>query len=98
MQIYELSARFDARASFYGKARVLENRGRKVLQSYNTDVCEIDENGVFHRYWSGYSPTTMRHINEFLRQNDVAGGGAAWWRAQPVEAFGWPEFFAGALA
>lgn len=27
MQIYELSARFDARASFYGKARVLENRG-----------------------------------------------------------------------
>ena len=98
MMIYELSARFDRRESFYGKAQVIEHNGRRVLKSYDTEVCEIDAAGVFHRYWSGYSATTMRHVNEFLKQNDVAGGGAAWWRAQPVERFQWINFYAGAIA
>lgn len=89
MKIYELSARYDSRKSFYGKARIIENGGNIILQSYNTEVCGIDENGGFHRYWNGESATTMRHINEFLRKNGINGGGVAWWREQPVERFSW---------
>lgn len=89
MKIYELSARYDRRKSFYGKAHVIENNGQTILQSYDTEVCAIDENGVFHRYWSGESVTTMRHVNEFLRQNGIDGGGVAWWRDQPVDRFSW---------
>jgi hypothetical protein len=89
MRIYELSARYDSRKSFYGKAHVIENSGKLILKSYDTEVCGIDENGVFHRYWSGESSTTMRHINEFIRQNGIDGGGVEWWRRQPVERFSW---------
>lgn len=89
MTIYELSARYDRRKSFYGKAKVIESHGCKILKSYDTDVCGIDENGNFHRYWSGESATTMRHVNEFLMQNGIDGGGVSWWRLQPVERLDW---------
>lgn len=95
---YELQPIFDSRKSFYGKAKVEENRGARLLRSYDTDVCMIDADGVFHRLWSGYSATTMRHVNEFLAQQGHDGGGAAWWRKQPVERFSWVDFYAGALA
>lgn len=75
----------DGRKSFYHKAVVTEANGAAVLRSYNTEVCEIDAAGVFHRYWSGYSVTTMRHVNAFLDLYGVPGGGKAWWDAQPVE-------------
>lgn len=64
---YELSARFDSRQSFYGKAHVevLDN-GNKLLYSYDTLVAPI-ENGK--KYCNGtYSATTTRHIKEFFRQ------------------------------
>lgn len=67
---------FDYRKSFYGKAKVIENdNGEKVLRSYNTEVCKITNGGEFVRLWSGYSYTTMRHINSFLRFFGIAGGG-----------------------
>lgn len=67
---------FDSRKSFYGKAKVIENdNGEKVLRSYNTEVCKITNGGEFVRLWSGYSSTTMRHINSFLRFFGIAGGG-----------------------
>ena len=73
--IYELMARYDSRKSFYGKAHVIEDGDRKVLKSYNTYVCYI-ENGIPYnmdgsvitgtRY--GWSQTTNRHIKEFIKQ------------------------------
>lgn len=82
---YLLEACYDRRKSFYGKARVIEANGKKALISYETEVCSIDAKGVFHRLWYGYSATTMRHINEFLRQNGRAEGGKAFWDSCPVE-------------
>lgn len=86
MKIYELSPA-DYRKSFYGKARVIEkDNGEKVLQSYCTDVCKVTSDGRFVRLWSGYSATTMRHVNSFLSLVGIAGGGKAWWGTQTVEA------------
>jgi len=68
MQVYELSARYDARQSFYGKAQVIEeDNGDKTLQSYATKVAKI-VNGKAEVYGT-YSQTTLRHIKEFLTQN-----------------------------
>jgi hypothetical protein len=71
--------------SYYGKAKVIQvNENLIQLQSYNTIVCEID-NGKFKRLWSGYSATTMKHINDFLNLYNIDGGGKSWWTQQPVE-------------
>lgn len=83
MRKYELTP-VDGRKSFYGKAVVFEkDNGEKVLQSYNTEVCKITS-GEFVRLWSGYSATTMRHVNSFLQRFGIPGGGKAWWDALPV--------------
>ena len=77
----------DRAKSFYGKAKVIEtDNGEIILQSYNTVVCKITSGGEFVRLWSGYSVTTMRHINSFLQLFDIAGGGKAWWDAQKIGA------------
>ena len=88
MKIYDLPVMGCDRAkSFYGKAKVIEkDNGEKVLQSYNTEVCKITSGGEFVRLWSGYSVTTMRHINSFLQLVGIAGGGKAWWDAQKIGA------------
>ena len=84
MKRYELIPT-DGRKSFYGKAIVIEkDNGEKVLQSYNTEVCKITSDGEFVRLWSGYSATTMRHVNSFLDLFNLSGGGKAWWVAQTV--------------
>lgn len=76
----------DRRKSFYGKAKVLElDNGETVLQSYDTFVCKITKSGEFVRLWSGYSATTMRHVNSFLQRFGIPGGGKAWWDALPVQ-------------
>lgn len=70
---YELQARFDRCASFYGKAKVVEcegnynQKGYKELWSYNTLVARIEDGKVDVYGW--FSVTTGRHINEFLKQN-----------------------------
>ena len=78
------------RLSFYGKCGVcvkLDGIDRNTyLQSYSTIVGYLDTNGAFHRTWSGYSSTTMRHINAFLKYFSIPGGGKKWWDALPVEA------------
>ena len=72
--------------SFYGKAATYrDDDGTLYLKSYETFVCSITPDGKFHRLWSGYSVTTMKHINSFISWNDIHGGGAAWWRKLPVE-------------
>lgn len=86
MKIYELRP-VDNRKSFYGKAKVIEkDNGETVLQSYDTEVAKFTSGGEFVRLWSGYSATTMRHVNSFLQSFGIAGGGKAWWDAQPIEA------------
>ena len=73
--------------SFYGKAKIIEtDNGEMILQSYNTEVCKITSSGEFVRLWSGYSVTTMRHINSFLSFVGIAGGGKTWWDAQKIGA------------
>lgn len=80
MRIYELPPMGERVKSYYNKAKVIEkDNGETVLQSYNTEVCKITNNGEFVRLWSGYSATTMRHVNSFLRFFGIAGGGKTWW-------------------
>ena len=74
------------RKSFYGKATVIEqDNGDIELKSYNTIVARI-RNGSFQRLWSGYSATTMNHINSFLHTFGISGGGKAWWMSLEVVA------------
>lgn len=78
----------DNRKSFYHKCRVFEREdGSKVLQSYNTYVCKINPDGTFHKTWAYYSPTTMRHINAFLKFYNIQGGGKEWWDSLPCEEY-----------
>jgi hypothetical protein len=82
MRIYELTpGGYDRAKSFYGKAKVIETDGETLLQSYDTIVCKIDKSGKFVRMWSGYSATTMRHINSFIEMFGIEGGGKKWWDA-----------------
>ena len=64
---YELEARHDSRKSFYKKAIVREEGGKKTLISYNFIVCFIENGKAFVK--RTYSMTTSRHIKEFLKQN-----------------------------
>lgn len=64
----ELQAIHDSRASFYGKAIVINDGMFSQLRSYDTIVAEYNHelNEVKVNGW--YSSTTARHINEFLQQ------------------------------
>ena len=67
MKIYELTARFDARKSFYGKAHVIDHENGVIeLQSYNTIVSRC-VNGVIE-HLGRWSQTTSRHQIEFEKQ------------------------------
>lgn len=67
--MYDMSPNFDARKSFYGKARVDDNGDTKTLLSYNTPVCKIDGGKVTLLPRWDESQTTLRHVKEFLKQN-----------------------------
>lgn len=70
VRVYELSARYDSRAKFYGKAQVvMPGDGRIILQSYSTQVAEISADGKTLTIDSWYSMTTARHIKEFALQH-----------------------------
>lgn len=66
--IGELTVRYDARNSFYGKAMVDYSRGVKTLFSYGTKVATIKNNVVTLGGSYDYSQTTLRHVKEFLKQ------------------------------
>lgn len=77
VQTYELSTRYDARQSFYGKVRVeVNDDGVMHLISYATHVATIFPDNSTGRnepsraeVYDTYSQTTLRHIKEFLKQN-----------------------------
>ena len=67
MKFYELSARYDSRKSFYGKAHVIDHgNGTYELQSYDTIVSRC-VNGVVE-HLGKWSQTTTRHQREFEKQ------------------------------
>jgi len=67
MEEFDLMPQYDARNSFYNKARVRKEKGKLTLISYNTEVCFIKNNkAIVLGQWSA---TTSRHIKEFLKQN-----------------------------
>lgn len=72
---------YDSRKSFYGKAQVIVDGDNFTLSSYSTNVLRWDEaRQELTPLWSGYSVTTMRHINSFLIHLGIrAPGGKAWW-------------------
>ena len=63
----ELSPQYDSRKSFYGKATVVITDTETTLISYTTVVAVIKDNKVV--VLGTHSPTTLRHIKEFLKQN-----------------------------
>ena len=67
MKKYELQAIYDSRKSFYKKAHVVTNDNTLTLISYNTKVAQIKDGKAV--VFGTYSPTTLRHIKEFLYQN-----------------------------
>lgn len=85
---YELMPIHDGRKSFYGKAHVWIVGDRKVLQSYDTVVCAIEDGKLLKLSGSGLcqSATTQRHIREFCRQEGVPYGGVSEWRDMEVVA------------
>lgn len=83
MKVFELKP-INNRKSFYGKAVAIEqNDGTIELKSYNTIVARIVK-GKFERLWSGYSQTTMNHVNAFISAYGIIGGGKSWWDSLKV--------------
>ena len=68
VNIYELSCRYDARISFYGKAHVSEDDHKITLLSYLTPVVIIENSKVTLLDRWDESMTTLRHVKEFLKQ------------------------------
>lgn len=66
---YDLRPMYDSRKSFYGKAVVMDYGDRKSLYSYETFVCEVKDGKYEIHNVFAFSPTTCRHIREFLQQN-----------------------------
>lgn len=64
---YELDPRYDTRKSFYGKAIVIDNGLYSELYSYGTKAASTE--GGKATVYNTQSPTTLRHVKEFLKQN-----------------------------
>lgn len=69
-----LDTRYDARKSFYGKARVEQEPGELRLISYSTHVASIVDGQAY--VYGTYSVTTLRHIKEFLKQHNFKADNA----------------------
>ena len=80
-----IPAACQSQKSFYGKAKLVIDDGKVYLQSYNTFVCCMDENGQFHRLWSGWSATTARHINAFRSAHGLPMIDKKEWLAMEVD-------------
>ena len=75
----------DNRKSFYNKCYVVrDNNNNLTCYSYTTPVARFSE-GKFARLWSGYSATTMRHINSFASYCGINASGKKWWDSLPIE-------------
>lgn len=71
-KVYELTARYDRRKSFYGKAQIIETPQTLTLLSYSTKILQYNKHTkkikwICRDEWA-YSQTTNQHICEFLLQ------------------------------
>ena len=69
ISIMELCPYYDSAQSFYGKARVIEIENDVFLVSYETVVAFFNRETKIAQVVDTFSPTTLRHIKEFLRQS-----------------------------
>ena len=53
--------------SYYGKAKVITTEKARYLLSYDTIICRLSFGGEFRKLWDGWSATTAKHINDFMR-------------------------------
>ncbi len=65
----ELPCMYDARQSFYGKARVKDTYRGELLISYDTEVMKVEDGELFRKEDQPESATTRRHMVEFARQH-----------------------------
>lgn len=73
------------RKSFGGKCRCfMFSNNEMVLVSYNTPVA-FTSGGKLHRCWSGYTSTTVSHVDAFASFAGVPFNGKQDWYAMPVE-------------
>lgn len=75
----DLRPEYDSSKSFYGKAWVdAKPDGTQILYSYGTPVCRVEDGKatLLHKGYHGWSSsaTTLRHVREFLRQNNLEVG------------------------
>lgn len=68
-KIMELCPYYDSAKSFYGKAKVIEVGNDVFLVSYATIVAFYNRETKIAQVVGTFSPTTLRHIKEFLRQS-----------------------------
>lgn len=68
-KIMELCPYYDSAKSFYGKAKVIEIENDVFLVSYTTVVAFYNRETKIAQVVGTFSPTTLRHIKEFLRQS-----------------------------
>ncbi len=61
---------YDTRKSFYNKAVVEITNNEIILFSYNTKIATIKNNELTLTSYYDYSATTLRHLKEFLLQNN----------------------------
>ena len=84
MKDYDLPC-FDGRKSFYGKARVLDDReGNHQLKSYSTLVCTIRKDGALIKLSPVATQTTRRHIRSFFALFDRPYPGNRAWDELPL--------------
>jgi hypothetical protein len=90
-EVYELQPdSYDGRKSFNGKAHVEIVGNTRALKSYETIVAAVNEAGEVFRIWSGWSATTARHVNSFVRsETGKAGISKAEWQKMPVYNWSW---------
>jgi hypothetical protein len=65
-KVSELKTNYESRASFHGKALILDCGNIIKLQSYDTIVAEYNNKDNTLKVNGWFSTTTARHINEFL--------------------------------
>lgn len=77
--MYNLECEFDARKSFYKKAKVEVQKDNfectKYLYSYGVLVSSVvfnyKKNIIAYKYFGKYSQTTTRHQKEFFKQEGL---------------------------
>lgn len=74
--------------SYYGKAHYYEYENAIFLRSYETTVCRIID-GKFERLWSGFSKTTLSHVNDFRKLYGMPALNKKEWCSLPCDGEKW---------